>query len=203
MEDPSAMIQGVFHLLQAVAQEPQELHHVLMPYEHCNGAQGAATLPLRKSPVYPSDPEGLPEADLGPLPSDGEEFLVPDPPDPAGLQPLGKLLGLGHVALHVAGRLFPSLHGFDAGTGVEVPLGVLPCNLIPGRRDETAHLAYCSERWPHEQEYVEVPCSSLLYAQPPEGSEGPVLPLKALAESLQVVLADLRALWIFVRIGQR
>jgi hypothetical protein len=36
MKDPSAMIQGVFHLLQAVTQEPQEPHYVLMPYEHCN-----------------------------------------------------------------------------------------------------------------------------------------------------------------------
>jgi hypothetical protein len=34
MEDASAMVQGVFHLLQAVAQELQEPDHVLMPYEH-------------------------------------------------------------------------------------------------------------------------------------------------------------------------
>jgi hypothetical protein len=38
MEDASAMIGGVFHLLQAVAQELQEPHYVLMPYEHCNAA---------------------------------------------------------------------------------------------------------------------------------------------------------------------
>jgi hypothetical protein len=35
---PLAMVQGVFHLLQAVAQEPQEPEHVLMPYEHRNAA---------------------------------------------------------------------------------------------------------------------------------------------------------------------
>jgi hypothetical protein len=48
-----------------------------------------------------------------------------------------------------------------------------------------------------------VPCASRLYAQPPEGSEGPVLPLKALAKGFEVILADLRVLWIFVGVGQR
>jgi hypothetical protein len=42
-------------LLQAVAQGPKEPDHVLMPYEHRNTAQVAATLPLRQLPVYPSD----------------------------------------------------------------------------------------------------------------------------------------------------
>ena len=122
MEDASAMIQGVFHLLQAVAQEPQELHYVLMPYEHRNTAQGATALPSRQLPVDPPDPKGVSEADLDLLPPDGEEFLIPYPPDPAGLQPIRKHLGLGHVALGVAGRLFPSLHGFNAGTDVQVTL---------------------------------------------------------------------------------
>jgi hypothetical protein len=85
---------GVFRLLQAVTQEPQELHYVLMPHEHRNTAQRAATLSLRKFPVYPSDLVGVPEANLGRLPPDGEVFLIPYPPDPACLQPLGKLLWL-------------------------------------------------------------------------------------------------------------
>jgi hypothetical protein len=38
MEDPSAMIQVVFHLHQAVPEEPQEPDHVLMPHEHRNAA---------------------------------------------------------------------------------------------------------------------------------------------------------------------
>src|SRR5918999_677905 len=111
MEDASAMIQGVFHLLQAVAQEPQELHYILMPYEHRNTAQGATALPSRQLPVDPPDPKGV-----------SEEFLIPYPPDPAGLQPIRKHLGLGHVALGGAGRLFPSLHGLYAGTDVQVTL---------------------------------------------------------------------------------
>jgi hypothetical protein len=41
-----------------------------------------------------------------------------------------------------------------------------------------------------------------LYAQPPETSEVPTLPLQALAEGLQVVLTDLRILWVFVGVGQ-
>jgi len=161
MEDPSAMFQRVFHLLQAVAQEPQEPDHVLMPYEHCNAPQGAATLPPPQLPVYPSDSEGVPEADSSRLPPDREQFLVPHPPDPARLQPFRKLLGFGHVALHVAGRLFPFPDGFHAGTGAEVSLGDLPSHLIPGRRYEAAQLAYRSKRRSHEQEKVEVPRSSL------------------------------------------
>src|SRR5215207_527158 len=38
------------------------------------------------------------------------------------LQPFGKLLGLGHVALGVARRLFPFLHGFNTCSRAEVPL---------------------------------------------------------------------------------
>src|SRR5215208_453502 len=106
---------SVSKLLQAVAQEPQEPDHILIPYEHRNAAQGATTLPPSQLPVYPPDPEGVPEAGLGRLPPDGKEFLVPDPPDPARLQPLGKFLGFGHVALDVAGHLFPFLHHVDAG----------------------------------------------------------------------------------------
>ena len=41
-----------------------------------------------------------------------------------------------------------------------------------------------------------------LYAQPPEASEIPKLPLQALTEGFQVVLADLRVLWVFVGVGQ-
>jgi hypothetical protein len=38
MEDPFGDGSRSFHLLQAVAQEPQEPEHVLMPYEHRNAA---------------------------------------------------------------------------------------------------------------------------------------------------------------------
>jgi hypothetical protein len=38
MEDPTAMIQGVFHLLQAVAQELQEPDYIPIPYEYRNAA---------------------------------------------------------------------------------------------------------------------------------------------------------------------
>src|SRR5215217_1836415 len=38
------------------------------------------------------------------------------------LQPFGKLLGLGHVALGVARRRFPFLHGFNTCSRAEVPL---------------------------------------------------------------------------------
>jgi hypothetical protein len=48
-----------------------------------------------------------------------------------------------------------------------------------------------------------VPRSSLLYTHPPESGEGPVLPLKALAQSLEVSLADDGILWVFPRVGQR
>jgi hypothetical protein len=52
-----------------------------------------------KLSVYPSDPEGVPEADRNLLPPDGEEAcLVPDFSDPARIQPLRKRLKLGHVA---------------------------------------------------------------------------------------------------------
>src|SRR5215217_7603126 len=47
-----------------------------------------------------------------------------------------------------------------------------------------------------------MPRSSLLYTQPPEGSEGPELPLQAPTQGFQVVLAELRVLWIFVGVGQ-
>ena len=45
-------------------------------------------------------------------------------------------------------------------------------------------------------------CSSPLYTKPPEGSAVPTLPLQALTQGFQVVLADLRVLWIFVGVGQ-
>jgi hypothetical protein len=120
------MIQGVFQLLQAVSEELQEPDHVLMPHEHCNATQGAATPPLSQIPIDPPDPEGVPEADLDRLPLDGEEFLVPDSPDPAGLQPFGELLGFGHVALHVARYLSPSLYSFNTCSRTEVALGNFP-----------------------------------------------------------------------------
>jgi hypothetical protein len=46
---------------------------------------------------------------------------------------LMKLLGLGHVALYVAGRLFPLLHGFNTCSRTEVPLRDLSRNLVPRR----------------------------------------------------------------------
>jgi hypothetical protein len=48
-----------------------------------------------------------------------------------------------------------------------------------------------------------VPRASLLYAHPPEGGEGPVLPLEALAERFEVALAGFWVLWVFVGVGQR
>ena len=95
MEDPSVMCQSVSQLFQAVSQELQQPDHVLMTHEHRNTAQVAATLPPRQLPVYPSDLVGVPEADLDRLPTNGEEFLVPYPPDPARLKSLWELLGLG------------------------------------------------------------------------------------------------------------
>jgi hypothetical protein len=142
-----------------------------MSHEHRNAAKGTATLSPRQLPVYPSDYEGIPEADLDRLPLDWEQVLVPDPPDPARLQPFGELLGFGHVALHVARYRSPLLRHFDAGPSVEMPLGDLPSDLIPRRRDEATQLAYRSKRRSHEQEQVKVSRTSLLYAQPPEGSE--------------------------------
>ena len=127
---------------------------------------------------------------------------MPESPNPAGLQPFGKLLGLGHVALHVARCLFPLPDSFSAGTGAEVPLGELPSNLIPGSRYEAAQLIYRSKRRPHEQEQVEVPRPPLLYAKPLESGEGLELPLKALPEGLEVSFAVLRILWVFVGVGQ-
>jgi hypothetical protein len=79
------MFQRVSQLLHTVAQELQEPAYVLMPYEHRNTAQGATTLPLRQLPVYPPDPKGVLKADLERLPLDGKVFLIPYPPDPAGL----------------------------------------------------------------------------------------------------------------------
>src|SRR4051795_2974312 len=104
-------------LLQPVSQELQQPFYVLVPHEYRHPAQRATSLPPRQLPVYPPDLVGVPEADLGRLPPDGEESLVPYPPDPTRLQPLGELLGLGQVTLRVAGRLLPLLRGFDAGTG--------------------------------------------------------------------------------------
>ncbi len=49
---------------------------------------------------------------------------------------------------------------------------------------------------------MEVPRSSLLYTYPPEASELTKLPLQAPTQGFQVVLADLRVLWIFVGVGQ-
>src|SRR5215211_658515 len=97
-------------------------------------------------PVYPPDLERIPEADLDCLPPYGKVVLVPDPPNPAGLQPLG----LGHVALHVTRDLSPPLHGFYACSCAEVPFRNLPGYLIPGRRDEAAQLVYRSNRRPYE-----------------------------------------------------
>src|SRR4029450_3913129 len=107
-----------------------------MHYKHRYAAKGATTLSPRQLPVYPPDPEGLPEAHVGRLPPDWEESFVPYPRDPAGLQPFGKLLGLCHVALHVARCLFPPLHGFNTCSRAEMPLGDLPSDLVPRRRYE-------------------------------------------------------------------
>ena len=66
-----------------------------------------------------------------------------------------------------------------------------------------AQLPERPDRLPYEQEQVEVPSTSPLNTKPPESSEGPVLPLKALAEGLEVRLADLGILRELRRIGQR
>jgi hypothetical protein len=44
---------------------------------------------------------------------------------------------------------------------------------------------------------------SLLYTHPPEGSEGPELPLKALSERFEVSLTEFGILWEVLRLGQR
>ena len=48
-----------------------------------------------------------------------------------------------------------------------------------------------------------MPCPSLLDTQPPEGGEGPILPLKALSERFEVSFAEFGILRVFMRIGQR
>src|SRR5215217_2938414 len=50
---------------------------------------------------------------------------------------------------------------------------------------------------------MKVPCPSLLNTKPPESSEGPKLPLKALTERLEVSLAKFGILWILLGVGQR
>ena len=47
-----------------------------------------------------------------------------------------------------------------------------------------------------------MPGTSHLYTQPPEGGEGPELPLEALTEGFEVPLAEFRVLWVFMRVGQ-
>ena len=47
-----------------------------------------------------------------------------------------------------------------------------------------------------------MPGSSLLYTKPPESSEGPELPLKALSERFEVTFTEDGILWVFVRLGQ-
>ncbi len=48
-----------------------------------------------------------------------------------------------------------------------------------------------------------MPCSSLLYAKPPQGGERLVLPLKALSERFEVSFAKFGIIWVFVGVGQR
>ena len=48
-----------------------------------------------------------------------------------------------------------------------------------------------------------MPCPSLLYTHPPEGGEGPVHPLKSLAEGFEVSFAEFGVPWVFPRICQR
>jgi len=42
----------------------------------------------------------------------------------------------------------------------------------------------------------------MLYTHPPEGSEGPVLPLKALSERFEVSFAEFGILRVLMRVGQ-
>src|SRR5215207_4905490 len=106
--------------------------------------------------------------------------VSPYSPDPARLQPLGKLLGPGHVALYVARRLLPPLHSFNTSPSVEMPFRNLPGDLVPGSGYEAAQLTYWSESRPHEQEQMKVPRSSPLDTKPPEASELTKPPLQAL-----------------------
>ncbi len=49
---------------------------------------------------------------------------------------------------------------------------------------------------------MKVEGASLLYAHPPESGERPIFPLQALAEGLQMTLADLGIFRVFVGIGK-
>jgi hypothetical protein len=47
-----------------------------------------------------------------------------------------------------------------------------------------------------------MPRPSLLNTKPPESSEGPELPLKALSERFEVSLAEFGVLWVLLGVGQ-
>src|SRR5215204_2000846 len=49
---------------------------------------------------------------------------------------------------------------------------------------------------------MKMPRASLLDAQPPEGGEGPELPLESLTEGFQVSLTEDGVLWALMRVGQ-
>ena len=65
-----------------------------------------------------------------------------------------------------------------------------------------AQRVYSSKGLGNEQEQMEVPGTSLLYAHSPEGGELSISSLKALLEDFQVTLTNLGIIWIFTGIGK-
>src|SRR5215217_8873909 len=92
---------------------------------------------LSQPPVDPPDPVGVPETSVHRLPSDGEQLLVPRPPNPARLYPLGELLGLGYIPLDITGHALPVPHLLYPSTREQVALADLSAHLVPGIRHET------------------------------------------------------------------
>src|ERR687889_1950246 len=95
---------------------------------------------LSQPPVDPPDPVGVFEANFHSLPLDGEHLLVPHSPHPARLYPLGELLGLGYVFLHVACRTPPVPHLLDVCPRLQVALADLSAHLVPGEGYEITQL---------------------------------------------------------------
>src|SRR5215203_3591018 len=88
---------------------------------------------LSQPPVNSPDPVGVFEANFGRLPPDGEQLLIPHSPDSARLYPLGELLGLGYVFLHVSGGTLPLPHLLYPSAREQVALADLSAALIAGK----------------------------------------------------------------------
>src|SRR5215217_102708 len=88
---------------------------------------------LSQPPVHSPDLISVFEANFGRLPPNGEQLLVPYPPHPARLHPLGELLGLSNVSLHETSSPLPFLHLLDVCPREQMPLRNLSAHLVPGR----------------------------------------------------------------------